>query len=163
MKRNKQNITQIGNMNAAMKKWNEIASKGPDILRNKDFQNLGGIVFTHAHLKESRQTIGLMFFDEKNLQDVRILDMANKLRNRHAGILSISSLAGNEFNFEIYLVFNEEQTAIENIICVDFTVGMIYFLTEGSNLPTILKKYMNMNTPYPTEPNFFGNSQANLN
>ena len=68
MKRNKQNITQIGNMNAAMKKWNEIASKGPDILRNKDFQNLGGIVFTHAHLKESRQTIGLMFFDEKNLQ-----------------------------------------------------------------------------------------------
>ena len=141
MKQPKSCVTQVGDQAAALARWNELVSKGPAILKVPDFLEHGSIVFMCANLVETHHTIALNHFNEKNIKDVTIPEMADRLRDRHAGIFYIKSING-DFDFQIYFVFNKEQTAVECIICVECKIGMIYFLDDFSILPTVLNKFM---------------------
>ena len=48
MKRQKENITQVGDMEAAIETWKEIVSNEPEFMCNADFKHNGGIVFSYV-------------------------------------------------------------------------------------------------------------------
>lgn len=50
MKQQKFEVTQVGNITAALKKWKNILSKAPDIMRNADLEKHGGTVFAFSNL-----------------------------------------------------------------------------------------------------------------
>ena len=138
----KENITQVGDMNAAMATWNEIVSKEPEVMGNTDFIYYGAIVFYYAHLMATRQAISFIHYNENNIQSVNVPEMADKLRDRHASIFSIASLDDELVDFEIYFVFNDKKTAVDYIICVDFTINEIWVVEDKSQLPFVLNKFM---------------------
>ena len=143
MRQKKLEVTQTGNIAAEIKKWENIVKKGPDIMHNEDLITYGGAVFAFAHLVETKHTVAMNYFSAEHSDSMKVREIADRLRERHACIFSVSSLNGS-FAFDIYFVFDEKQKKIENIICADIEVGIVYFLTDGEMLPAVLRKFMQL-------------------
>lgn len=137
--------TQVGDIPAAMRKWESIVSQGPELMRHPELKKYGGTVFAYSHMIKTRHTIAMKFYDEKNTRDLENEELASRLSMRHACIFYITSANESSVAVQIIFGFNEQQTEIENIICIDHATGMVYVLPDGKMLNSVLKKIMLIN------------------
>ena len=150
MKKRKLDITQIGDLTAAFKKWKNIYKTNLELEGCEDLETLGGTVFAFAHLIATRQTIITRFCDEKFIETITVPEMADALRNRNVCTFYIW--------FEIHFVVNEEKTRIENIVCADHTAALICFIDDRTMLPVVLTKLMKLNgAQFPMPYDFSSN------
>lgn len=144
MKKKKSEIFKLENIPAAVKRWKTTIRKGPSIMNNEFLEKFGGLVFAFMHLLDGKQQVAMCFYNEEYIAEtVPVKEMADILLNKHACIFSTESDSAS-IHYDIYFVFNEDQTEVDCLICVDNSIGAIHILNDVRHLPEVLKKFMDI-------------------
>lgn len=142
-KKQKLEIGKLGDMEAALKRWKATVIKGPELLRMGNMPLYGGIVFSCMHLFEGRQTVIMAFHKEDTIGAEWPEVLKERILNRHTCLFEASSF-DYKIHFQVLFIFNEQQTGIESIVCMDFTIGALYSLDDASKIFGVLMRYIGL-------------------